>query len=111
METICELREALRARLKDSDPEKRREALVGLGRRHDEHLKNAVLNELSPMRPDSGAPYQLQNNEYSLLDASDLVFIDAPGTGFGRVEGPNKEQASGEMTRTPTHSTASSVDF
>ncbi|HXR90168.1 MAG TPA: hypothetical protein VN750_07795, partial [Steroidobacteraceae bacterium] len=31
------------------------------------------------------APYQLVNNEYSLLDASDLVFIDAPGTGFSRV--------------------------
>ena len=28
------------------------------------------------------APYQLVNNDYSLLDASDLVFIDAPGTGF-----------------------------
>jgi carboxypeptidase C (cathepsin A) len=25
------------------------------------------------------------NNDYSLLDASDLVFIDAPGTGFGEV--------------------------
>lgn len=32
-----------------------------------------------------GAPYQLVNNRYSLLDATDLVFIDAPGTGFGRV--------------------------
>jgi carboxypeptidase C (cathepsin A) len=31
------------------------------------------------------APYQLINNDYSLLDASDLVFIDAPGTGFSRV--------------------------
>ncbi|HEX4268930.1 MAG TPA: hypothetical protein VHY36_13665 [Steroidobacteraceae bacterium] len=31
------------------------------------------------------APYQLVNNDYSLLDASDLVFIDAPGTGFSRV--------------------------
>jgi carboxypeptidase C (cathepsin A) len=31
------------------------------------------------------APYRLVNNESSLLDASDLVFIDAPGTGFGRV--------------------------
>ena len=31
------------------------------------------------------APYKLVNNEDSLLDASDLVFIDAPGTGFGRV--------------------------
>jgi carboxypeptidase C (cathepsin A) len=31
------------------------------------------------------APYQVVNNDYSLLDASDLVFIDAPGTGFSRV--------------------------
>lgn len=31
------------------------------------------------------APYQLVNNQYSLLDASDLVFIDAPGTGFSRL--------------------------
>src|ERR1035438_6335223 len=29
------------------------------------------------------APYKTVNNNYSLLDASDLVFIDAPGTGFG----------------------------
>ena len=37
------------------------------------------------------APYQLVNNDYSLLDASDLVFIDMPGTGFGRLlaEGEN----------------------
>jgi carboxypeptidase C (cathepsin A) len=33
------------------------------------------------------APYRVVNNAYSLLDASDLVFIDAPGTGFSRVEG------------------------
>jgi carboxypeptidase C (cathepsin A) len=31
------------------------------------------------------APYKTVNNDYSLLDASDLVFIDAPGTGFSRV--------------------------
>ena len=31
------------------------------------------------------APYQVVNNDYSLLDASDLVFVDAPGTGFSRV--------------------------
>jgi len=31
------------------------------------------------------APYQLVNNDFSLLDASDLVFVDAPGTGFSRV--------------------------
>jgi carboxypeptidase C (cathepsin A) len=39
------------------------------------------------------APYQLINNNYSLLDSTDLVFIDAPGTGFGRLAGPNKEKA------------------
>lgn len=31
------------------------------------------------------APYRTVNNDYSLLDASDLVFIDAPGTGFSRL--------------------------
>ncbi|MBS1495368.1 MAG: peptidase S10 [Bacteroidetes bacterium] len=33
----------------------------------------------------SSAPYSTVNNDYSLLDASDLVFIDAPGTGFGEI--------------------------
>ncbi|MCQ8278278.1 peptidase S10 [Acetobacteraceae bacterium KSS8] len=39
------------------------------------------------------APYKLINNDDSLLDATDLVFIDAPGTGFGRIAGKdaNKE--------------------
>jgi carboxypeptidase C (cathepsin A) len=32
-----------------------------------------------------GAPYVLVNNEDSLLDVTDEVFIDAPGTGFSRV--------------------------
>jgi carboxypeptidase C (cathepsin A) len=31
------------------------------------------------------APYKTVNNDYCLLDASDLVFIDAPGTGFGEI--------------------------
>src|SRR5271163_3372380 len=39
------------------------------------------------------APYRVIDNEYSLLDASDLVFIDAPGTGFGRLRGADKEKA------------------
>jgi carboxypeptidase C (cathepsin A) len=34
-----------------------------------------------------GAPYKLIDNANSLLDTSDLVFIDAPGTGFGRLIG------------------------
>jgi carboxypeptidase C (cathepsin A) len=39
------------------------------------------------------APYRLIDNEYTLLDASDLVFIDAPGTGFGHLRGTEKEKA------------------
>jgi carboxypeptidase C (cathepsin A) len=39
------------------------------------------------------APYRVIDNEYTLLDASDLVFIDAPGTGFGHLRGTDKEKA------------------
>jgi len=39
------------------------------------------------------APYRFVDNEYSLLDSSDLVFIDAPGTGFGHLRGEDKEKA------------------
>ncbi len=39
------------------------------------------------------APYSLVNNAWSLLDATDLVFIDAPGTGFSRIAGKDKEKA------------------
>ena len=38
------------------------------------------------------APYSIINNGSSLLDASDLVFIDAPGTGFSRIAGKDKEK-------------------
>ncbi|HEY3662757.1 MAG TPA: hypothetical protein VGL24_06350 [Chthoniobacterales bacterium] len=38
------------------------------------------------------APYQVVNNDFSLLDASDLVFVDAPGTGFSRIAGKNKKK-------------------
>ena len=38
------------------------------------------------------APYSIINNNQSLLDVSDLVFIDAPGTGFSRIAGPDKEK-------------------
>ncbi len=39
------------------------------------------------------APYPIVNNDQSLLDASDLVFVDAPGTGFSRIAGKDKEKA------------------
>jgi carboxypeptidase C (cathepsin A) len=38
------------------------------------------------------APYPLVNNDFSLLDATDMVFVDAPGTGFSRIAGKDKEK-------------------
>jgi carboxypeptidase C (cathepsin A) len=32
-------------------------------------------------------PYRIVDNQYSLLDRTDLVFIDMPGSGFGRIIG------------------------
>lgn len=42
---------------------------------------------------DEGAPYRMVENQYSLLDVSDLVFIDAPGTGFSRIMGKDAAKA------------------
>src|ERR1017187_2623143 len=39
------------------------------------------------------APHKMVDNAYSLLDVSDLVFIDMPGTGFGRLVGKDPEKA------------------
>jgi carboxypeptidase C (cathepsin A) len=39
------------------------------------------------------APYRLVNNDYSLLDASDLVFIDAPGAGFSRLIAADEDKS------------------
>ena len=39
------------------------------------------------------APYTMVDNPNSLLDVSDLVFIDMPGTGFGQLTGKDAEKA------------------
>lgn len=39
------------------------------------------------------APYSLISNDKSLLDVSDLVFVDAPGAGFSRIAGKDKDKA------------------
>ena len=43
----------------------------------------------SPQSPEATgpAPFQVVPNQYSLIDKSDLVFIDAPLTGFSRAVG------------------------
>ncbi len=38
----------------------------------------------------TAAPYTMVDNQYSLLDTTDLVFIDAPGTGFSRIHGQGR---------------------
>jgi len=38
------------------------------------------------------APYSLVDNESSLLDKTDMVFVDAPGTGFSRLLGGAKPE-------------------
>jgi carboxypeptidase C (cathepsin A) len=43
--------------------------------------QRVYLEDTAQTRP----PYKTVNNDYSLLDASDLVFIDAPGTGFSKI--------------------------
>jgi carboxypeptidase C (cathepsin A) len=55
------------------------------------------MGSFAPMRvslPDAAAannaPFNLVENQYTLLDRSDLVFVDAPGTGFSRIEGAGK---------------------
>ena len=52
------------------------------------------MTSLGPVRvqiPDLqhpvGGPYKVGPNPYTLLDATDIVFIDAPGTGYSRVQG------------------------
>jgi carboxypeptidase C (cathepsin A) len=52
------------------------------------------LGSFSPVRiqtdspnPTAGPPFKLVPNQYSLLDKSDLVFIDAPLTGYSRAVG------------------------
>ncbi len=52
--------------------------------------KRVVVREDGHTPP---APYPVVNNAYSLLDVSDLVFIDAPGAGFSRIAGKDKEKA------------------
>jgi carboxypeptidase C (cathepsin A) len=55
------------------------------------------MGSFGPMRVQVGdatatpmAPFNLAENQYSLLDRTDLVFIDAPDTGFSRIVGAGK---------------------
>lgn len=61
------------------------------------YLRMASLGPVRVQLPDLqhpvGGPYRVAPNPYSLLDAADLVFIDAPGTGYSRVLGKDAMKA------------------
>ena len=44
-------------------------------------------------------PYKVEDNANSLLDKTDLVFIDPVGTGYSRAVGKRKTRISGVSTR------------
>lgn len=46
-------------------------------------------------RTNGGAPYRIADNPYTLLDKSDLVFIDMPDSGFGRIAAGHEKQFFG----------------
>lgn len=54
------------------------------------------------------APYSLEDNPDSMLDCSDLVFINPVGTGYSAAISPGKTGISGESIRTPDRSNNSS---
>jgi carboxypeptidase C (cathepsin A) len=61
------------------------------------YLRMSSLGPVRVVLPDlghpAGGPYKIVPNDDSLLDTADLVFIDAPGTGYGRVTGKDANKA------------------
>ena len=58
-----------------------------------------LMGSFAPRRIDTGevvsghgAPYSLEDNKYTLLPFTDLVFIDAPGAGFSRIAPAAKKE-------------------
>lgn len=52
--------------------------------------RRAILTDIGDQPP---PPYNLTDNEFSLLDVSDLVFIDPVGTGYSRAVSGEKPKA------------------
>jgi carboxypeptidase C (cathepsin A) len=52
-----------------------------------------VRVQTADTRHTPAAPYAVVNNDQSLLDATDLVFVDAPGTGSAGSAGKDKDKA------------------
>ncbi len=52
--------------------------------------RRTAMTDIGDLPP---PPYQMVDNEYSLLDVSDLVFIDPVGTGYSRAVTGEKDKA------------------
>lgn len=52
--------------------------------------RRTAMTDIGDLPP---PPYELRDNEYSLLDETDLVFIDPVGTGYSRAVTGEKEKA------------------
>ncbi|HUY83581.1 MAG TPA: peptidase S1, partial [Steroidobacteraceae bacterium] len=61
-------------------------ALVDVGGFGPRRIDWPAPGDVAAMQP----PYRLVDNPYSLLDRTDLVFIDAIGTGYSRLAGAGK---------------------
>ena len=46
-----------------------------------------IVADLPGLQHFAGGPFNFENNVDSLLDVADLVFVDPPGTGYGRIKG------------------------
>ncbi|MDE2355944.1 MAG: peptidase S10, partial [Alphaproteobacteria bacterium] len=59
------------------------------------HMGSLAPRRVATDSPEAtkGPPFHMVDNEYSLLDKSDLVFMDAPGAGFSRPLGDTKLSA------------------
>ena len=61
------------------------------------YLRMASFGPVRVVLPDlghpAGGPYKIVPNDDSLLDTADLVFIDAPGTGYSRVGGKDANKS------------------
>lgn len=76
------------------------EHIGGLGPRRVAYADDA--------HPNQTPPFRLQDSEYSLLDASDLVFIDYFGSGFSRLL-PGVEEGEFQGVRQDAHAVASFI--
>ena len=61
-------------------------ALVDIGGFGPRRLVWPAPGQIAAEQP----PYRLEDNAYSILNATDLVFIDAVGTGYSRIVGAGK---------------------